>query len=266
MKQIAIVGGSGGVGNALATHLVGCGHEVVIIGRSNARDARVKRFYRVDTVAAPWRSLYQAIEDDSGAPLDAVVFVSGTAVFGKTSLIPAERARGVFDLNFWACTNAAIAAAEHWAACRHAGKFLAVLSIAARRAVPFEAYYCASKAAAERFLACLDLEYGGRGIQFLSACPGLLRTGFREQADWYGIERNAHEGGTDVRTTARALAALLTGKRRVRVIGWRERSIDLADRLFPGLYDRAVLRGRVQRILNASPAAAAKPTGAGRTS
>jgi len=33
------------------------------------------------------------------------------------------------------------------------------------------------------------------------------------------------------------------------VIGWRERTIDLADRLFPGLYDRAVLRKRVQNLL-----------------
>jgi NAD(P)-dependent dehydrogenase (short-subunit alcohol dehydrogenase family) len=264
MKQVAIVGGSGGVGNALVTHLLDRGCEVVVIGRRNARDQRVKRFYSVAPVAASWRSLYQRIETDSGAPLDAIAFVSGTAVFGKTALIPAERARQVLELNFWACAAAATAAAEHWAACEHAGTFLAVLSIAARRAVPFEAYYCASKAAAERLLGCLDLEYGGRGMQFISACPGLLHTPFREKAEWYGIQRPVNKGGADVCTTAKALAGLLAGERRSRVIGCRERGIDLADRLFPGLYDRVVLRRRVHNILNASSAVPAKPARAAR--
>jgi NAD(P)-dependent dehydrogenase (short-subunit alcohol dehydrogenase family) len=264
MKQVAIVGGSGGVGNALTTHLLDCGWEVVVMGRQNARDRRVRKFYRADTFAAPWRTLYQAVESDSGAPLNAVAFVSGTAAFGRTALIPHERARQVLELNFWACTAAATAAAEHWAAGENPGKFLAVLSIAARRAVPFESYYCASKAAAERFLACLDLEYGGRGIRFISACPGLLRTAFREQADWYGVQRDTNEGGTDVRTTAQALAALLAGERRRRVLGWRECAIDLADRLFPGLYDRVVLRQRVHQVFNSSPGATEKPTRAGR--
>jgi hypothetical protein len=36
---------------------------------------------------------------------------------------------------------------------------------------------------------------------------------------------------------------------RQRVIGWRERTIDLADRIAPGLYDRLVLRQRVRRVI-----------------
>jgi hypothetical protein len=42
--------------------------------------------------------------------------------------------------------------------------------------------------------------------------------------------------------------AVLRGHRRARVIGWRERTIDLADRLVPQLYDRSVLRRRVLRV------------------
>jgi len=76
-----------------------------------------------------------------------------------------------------------------------------------------------------------------------------LKTGFRRDSEWYGIEPGAAEKGSDVQTTAEAIVKLLKSKRRSRVIGWRERSIDLADRLWPGLYDRAVLQNRVKRLL-----------------
>ncbi len=203
MRQIVIVGGNGGLGNALATQLLDDGYDVVVIGRANARDSRIKKFYRMDAATAHWPSLYETVANDTGAQIDAVIFVSGVAI----------------------------------------------LSIAARCAVPFEAYYSASKAAAQRFLECLQLEYSRTGIAFISAFPGLLRTSFRAQSEWYGIQRTPNEGGADVRTTAEAVINLLRGRRKARVIGWRERSIDLADRLFPGLYDRTVLRTRVQKAL-----------------
>jgi short-subunit dehydrogenase len=178
-----------------------------------------------------------------------VIFVAGTGVFGKTVAIPLERARQTFELNFWACTTAARAAAEYWDDKKRAGKFLAILSIVARRAVPFEAYYSASKAAAARFLDCLRLEYGHKNIEFMCAFPGLLKTPFRSQVEWYGPKPALKDEGADVDRTARAVVKLLEGRRKARVIGWRERSIDLADRILPGLYDRAVLRKRVERLL-----------------
>jgi len=48
-----------------------------------------------------------------------------------------------------------------------------------------------------------------------------------------------------------SLCDLLEGSRRARVLGWRERAIDFTDRVFPGLYDRLVLRRRVRRDLRA---------------
>ncbi len=155
----------------------------------------------------------------------------------------------MFELNFWACTTAARAVAEYWADKRLAGKFVAILSIAARRAVPFEAYYAASKAATARFLECLHLEYSHKKVEFICAYPGLLKTQFRHKAEWYGFEPTFADEGADVHKTAEAVVNLLKGKRKTQVIGWRERGIDLVDRFFPGLYDRTVLRKRVQKLL-----------------
>lgn len=250
MKQILVVGGSRGLGSALVKNLLDNKHKVVVLGRTEPADAsQIRKFYGIDATAVDWPSRYEAIERETAAPIDAVIFVAGIAVFGNTELIPVERARQVFELNFWACTTAARAAAEYWANKGQAGKFVAILSIAARRAVPFEAYYSASKAATARFLECLQLEYAHKNIEFICAFPGLLKTQFRHQAEWYGFEPSYADAGADVHKTAQAVVNLLNGKRKAKVIGWRERSIDLADRLLPGFYERTVLRKRVQKLL-----------------
>ncbi|HYY68681.1 MAG TPA: SDR family NAD(P)-dependent oxidoreductase [Terriglobales bacterium] len=248
MKHIAIVGGSGGLGSAVARKLIDRGEEVVVIGRTKPPDERVRNFYAVDATTADWSSIYSAIESQTGG-LEAVIFVAGTAAFGKTTMIPMAQARQTFELNFWALASAARAAAEFWDNRNQAGKFVAILSIVARRAVPFEAYYAASKAASARFLECLQFEYSHKNIEFVTAFPGMLKTPFRHQANWYGFKPNGVGEGADVQRTAEAVIGLLEGKRKARVIGWRERSIDFADRVFPGLYDRTVLRARVQKSL-----------------
>lgn len=121
------------------------------------------------------------VEQETGETIDAIIFVAGTAVFGKTNLIPQARARETFEPNFWACAAAAQSAAQHWEERNQAAKFVAVLSIVARRAVPFEAYHAASKAATARFLESLQLEYAGKEIEFMCIFPGLLRTPLRRQ-------------------------------------------------------------------------------------
>jgi NAD(P)-dependent dehydrogenase (short-subunit alcohol dehydrogenase family) len=249
MKQIVIVGGGGGLGSALVTRLLDDKRNVVVVGRTEPADDRVVKFYSTDATRVDWRSLYLTIEEETSAPIDAVIFVAGTAVFGKTPLIPLESARRTLELNFWSCTTAARIAAEHWAARNHGGKFFAVLSISARHAMPFEAYYSASKAATARFLECLQLEFAHKNIEFVSVFPGLLRTPFRRHAEWYGLEPTLADEGANIEKTAGALIDLLKGGRKARVIGWRERSIDFADRVLPGLYDWVVLRNRAQRLL-----------------
>jgi short-subunit dehydrogenase len=250
VTRIVVVGGGRGLGSALVKNLLDHGHEVVVLGQTEPADAsRIQKFYRMDATCVDWPSCYSKIEKETAAPIDAVIFVAGMGLFGKTSLTPVDRARQVFELNFWACTTAARAAAEYWSNKSRAGKFLCILSIAARRAVPFEAYYSASKAAAARFLECLQLEYAHEKIEFICAFPGLLKTQFRQQAEWFGFEPTFADEGAGIHETAQAVVNLLKGKRKSRVIGWRECTIDFADRIVPGLYDRTVLRRRVQNLL-----------------
>ncbi len=246
MRQVLVVGGAGGLGAAVVRQLADDGVGVAVAGRSGGTDRRVRCARVIDATAVDWQELYASVEAEGGARLDGIVFVAGAAVFGRTARVPVERARRIFELNFWACTAAATAAAQHWRDHGRRGTFVAVLSVVARRAVPFEAHYAASKAAAGRFVECLHLEHEADGLRFLSVYPGMLRTPFRTAAEWFGLAPTGG-GGADARAVARAIVAVLRGRRRSRVIGWRERVIDLADRVAPELYDRAVLRRRVLR-------------------
>ncbi len=242
MKNILVVGGGGGLGRALVAELLAQGKSVAVAGRTNPNEPRLHAFHPVDASTVDWAEFLPTT-----APLDGVIFVAGAGSFGHTDKIPLAEAKTLFDLNFWACTQAALAAGKYWRAQKMPGRFLAVLSIAGKRAVPWESYYAASKAATARFLECLQFEYVDEPIAFIPAFPGLLQTPFRDNVRWHGMTPTAAGAGADLAATARELIRLLQGKRRQRVLGWRERVIDLADRLWPGLYDRMVLRGRVRK-------------------
>ncbi|HKW64941.1 MAG TPA: SDR family NAD(P)-dependent oxidoreductase [Candidatus Acidoferrum sp.] len=251
MKQILVVGGGTGLGGAIVKNLADGDRNVIVAGRTKPpAELPIREFHSVDAANADWPFQFSAIEKETGATLDAVIFVAGSGVFGKVNLIPVEKARQIFELNFWACASAARAAAEYWAGKGQPGKFVAILSLAALRAVPLESYYAASKAATARFLECLRLEYGHRRIEFISVFPGLLNTGFRRNAKWYGLKPAFADEGADVHKTAQAVVDLLEGRRRAQVLGWKERTIALADRWLPGFYDRFVLRSRVERLMS----------------
>jgi short-subunit dehydrogenase len=244
-RHVLVIAPHGTVGGAVARELRRRGVRVTGAGRTPPDAGVVDAFLPLDLSATSWPALYSAVAGDG--PLDGIVYAAGVGTFGRTGSISPEEARTGFHVNFWAVTDAARAAADRWVRDGTPGCFLAVLSIAGRRAVPFEAYYGASKAAASRFLEALQLEVPS-SIQFIGACPGLIRSPFRSRAAWRGMAEPRATGGADPEEAAVALCDLLEGSRKSRVIGWRERAIDLADRFLPGLYDRLVLRPRVARV------------------
>ncbi len=249
VTHAVVVGASSGVGKLVAEALVWRGVVLSTVGRAKA--PRPDAFHTVSTDLATldWAKTYAEMEAHAGMPIDAVVYVAGDAAFGRATAVPVARARRLFEANFWGPAAAATAADVLWAAPRK-GTFVSVSSIAGRRAVPFEAHYCASKAACARFLEALELEHPDGRLRFVSLYPGRLRTGFRTQADWHGAPPDPTPGeGNDPGVVAASILEVLTGRKGAHVIGLRENAIDLADRLSPRLYDRLVLKRRVRGIL-----------------
>jgi NAD(P)-dependent dehydrogenase (short-subunit alcohol dehydrogenase family) len=249
-RHAVVVGASSGVGKLVADALAARGVTLSTVGRSKA--PRADAFHRTcpDLATLDWAEAYREMEAHAGVPIDAVVYVAGDAAFGRTAAVPTARARRLFEANFWGPAAAATAADTLWAPPRR-GVFVCVSSIAGRRAVPFEAHYCASKAACSRFLESMSLEHPDGRVRFASVYPGRLRTAFRAHADWYDAPRDpAPSEGGDPAAVARAILLVLEGRKGPHVIGARENAIDLADRLSPRLYDGLVLRRRVKRMLD----------------
>jgi len=252
VRHAVVVGASSGIGKLVAGALVGDGIALSAIGRSPPPDARIWHRRCGDLSTLDWPETYAQAEEHAGLSIDAVVYVAGDAVFGRASATPTERARRLFDANYWAPVGAAIAAERLWTEPKR-GTFVSVSSISARRAVPFEAHYCASKAAFAHFLDVLSLEQADARLRFVSVYPGRLRTAFRSKAEWYGVPPDSRPNdGRDPATVAAAVLGILAGQFRLRVLGVRERAIDLVDRVSPALYDSLILRRRVRSRLRAA--------------
>ena len=249
MRSLIIVGAGSGLGKVIAQKLYERNLNVFIVGRTNPNNSRKNNFYEVDIINVDWKKLLKKITDENKIQITDVIFNAGTGAFGITNLIPIKDAKFVFDLNFWCCSEAAIVFAEYWKQAKIEGCFLAVSSISALRATPLESYYAASKAALSRFLECLALEYKPFGIKLNSVYPGLLATKFRTNGKWFGVKPDFKEIGENVANTAEKIISILDGKRKVKVLGWKERTITLIDRISPKLYNNLVLDKRIMRYV-----------------
>ncbi len=244
-----VVGASSGVGKLVADALAARGVVLSTVGRSKAPRKAAFHTACADLATLDWPEAYARMEESGGVPVDAVVYVAGDAAFGRAAAVPVTRARRLFEANVWGPLAAATAADVLWTAPRE-GTFVSVSSIAGRRAVPFEAHYCASKAACARFLEALDLEHPDGRVRYVSVYPGRLKTAFRTRADWHGSPPDPAPGeGNDPGVVATSILKVLAGDRGPHVIGLRENAIDLADRVSPRLYDALVLKRRVRGLL-----------------
>lgn len=229
-RHIVIVGASSDLAGAVTPHLAAEGRLVSPISRTSLGAGGYGE--------ADWETIFEKLSRDQ--PVDAVLHIPGRGAFGKAASVSESEARQALEINFWLPTKVALAANACWTAARRPGTFFAVLSIAALRAIPGEAWYCAGKAAAARWLETMDLENRRENRRFLSLHPGKFQSKFRREA---GLRETA--GGTPLESVALAVAGAVLQGGPGGVIGWREKAITLADRWWPGLYDNLVLKHRV---------------------
>lgn len=244
MKEHAVVvGASAGLGAAIGAELRLRGWRVAGISRRAPPASSVDRAFACDVTddaALEW-ALGEAAR--ILGPVDALVWSAGTPVMGRTLAVPPAAARAAFASTFWAMELAARTVLPSMLERGH-GTLLAVLSLAALRAVPHEAYYAAAKAAAARWLECLSHEVGSAGVKVKCLYPGYVNTGFLERGGWWGMKGppTVRGSGVEPEDVARAAADLLRSSRSSAVLGWREKAIALGDRIAPGLYDWVLRR------------------------
>lgn len=240
-----VVGASSGIGAAVTAALVREGWNVTALSRRGIGDGAARAIACDVTDEASVASALSKAVTDAGIPA-LVVYSAGESVAGQSVAVPAEVARRAFEVNFWGLERVVRQIYPAMAE-RGSGSIVYVSSIAGLRAVPLEAHYAASKAAATRFIETLALEASARGVHVGYVAPGYIPTGFLERAGWYGMSAPAgvSGSGTTVDDVARETLRLVAGRKPRVLIGWREKAIALGDRLLPGAYDR-LLRARAK--------------------
>lgn len=245
-EHAIVVGASSGIGAAVTTALVEDGWNVTALSR-RAIGGRATRAIVCDVTdeASVTSALSKAVTE-AGVPA-LVVYSAGESVAGQSLAVPPDVARRAFEVNFWGLERV-VREVYPGMAERGRGSIVYVASIAALRAVPLEAHYAASKAAATRFIETLALEASVRGVHVGYVAPGYIPTGFLERAGWYGMRAPASVSGSGITVddVARETLRLVAMRKQRVVIGWREKAIALGDRLLPGAYDR-LLRARRAR-------------------
>jgi NAD(P)-dependent dehydrogenase (short-subunit alcohol dehydrogenase family) len=109
--------------------------------------------------------------------LDAVVAAAGWGVAGSAEFTGADEARAQFETNFWGCVRVVQAVLPQMRAQR-SGRIVLVSSLGGVIAIPFQAYYTASKFALEGFGEALAYEVAPFGIHVTLVQPGNIVTDF----------------------------------------------------------------------------------------
>jgi short-subunit dehydrogenase len=233
-----VVGGSSGIGLAIGEALRARRYAVSNLSRRPAPAGAADVSYACDVTSAGDVIGGVASSIAAHGPCDVLVYAAGIPAMGRTLAVPQVEARRCFEVNFWGLDRVVRELLPSMTA-RRRGAILVVSSLVALRAVPFEAYYAASKAAVARYLGCLAHEAWRSGVRVHALHLGLVQTGFFERGGWYGMPVPDVEGsGVETADAARAALELLDSGRQEAVLGWKERLIVLGDRLAPTLYDR----------------------------
>jgi short-subunit dehydrogenase len=171
-----------------------------------------------------------------GAP-ELVIANAGVGIGTRgEDVADVEKLRRVLDVNV---LGLAITLAAFAPAMRQAGRgtLAGIASLASFRGLAGNGAYCASKAAAVKWMESLRAELYGSGVSVVCICPGYIDTPMTQVNRF----RMPFIIGAD--DAARRIARAIAARRRLAVIPWQMSVVSVLLRAMPGwLYDRLASR------------------------
>ena len=259
-RTVVVTGGSSGIGRATAKRFAAMGDRVYDLSRHSAGDPGVTHIDADVTKPETLQTAVEAITAATGG-IDLLVCCAGMGVSGAVEFIPESDARRQFDVNLFGVIHTVKAVLPVMREAR-AGRIICVSSVAAVYAIPFQAYYSASKAAINAFADALNNEVKDFGISVCAVMPGDIATGFtaaREKTvageDIYTKAASAvakmerdEENGMSPDAVA-ALIVKLAEKKRVSplyTVGLSYKALVFLKRLFPAAFASKIVGGMYQ--------------------
>jgi NAD(P)-dependent dehydrogenase (short-subunit alcohol dehydrogenase family) len=256
-RVVLVTGASAGIGRACCDRLASSGWTVVGASRRG-------------TAGEGWTGVVMDVDDDRSVAagteevlaahgrLDAVVACAGWGLAGAVEETPIAEAKAQLETNFWGAVRVVRAALPAMRR-QGGGRVVLMSSIAGVVAIPFQAFYSASKFALEGYGEALAYEVAPFGVHVTLVEPGNFRTEFTgrrrtvaapadgpyaaAQDRSIGVMVRDEERGAEPEVVARAVVRLLGARRpprRVTVGRLYERTGPVAKRLLPfGAFQRA---------------------------
>lgn len=257
MNKVAVVtGGSSGIGKCTVDALLAKGYSVYELSR---RDNHRNDLCHIHTDVTDETTVKQAIAEVlmQAEKIDVLINCAGFGISGAAEFTELADAKHQLDVNFFGTVNTCKAVLPIMREQKH-GKIINISSVAAPVAIPFQAFYSASKAAINDFSCALANEVRPYGVFVTAIQPGDIKTGFtaaREKSivgdDVYGgrISRSVslmehdEQNGMKPEVAGRYIAKIADKKRLkpIYTIGFSYKLICLVCKLLPcGLQNRIV--------------------------
>lgn len=174
-KRVVVTGASGGVGGSLCDLFRTEG--ATVVGADVVASEGVERLDLSDEASV---SSFAASALDRLGGLDVLCNVAGVQTFAKVEELSAQLLRRHLDVN--AVGPLLLTQAFAPALAEAGGNVVSVASISALMGQPYNAAYCASKAALLLGMRSLAVELAGRGIRVNCVSPGGIDTPMIEKA------------------------------------------------------------------------------------
>ena len=175
-KVVLLSGGTSGIGLAAARRLSALGCRVYELSRrAEGTDAAVHIQADVTDEEQVNAAVRELMEREGR--IDVVINNAGFGISGAIEYTETEDAVKQFDVNFFGMVrmNRAVLPILHG---QGYGRIINISSVAAQIAIPFQAYYSASKAAIRTYSLALQSEVKPYGIEVCCIMPGDIATGF----------------------------------------------------------------------------------------
>ena len=197
---VIVTGGSSGIGLAAARALREKGLTVYILSR---RPFTEKGLHHLCADVADERQCAEAVQTvlSREGDLDLLVNCAGFGISGAVEFTELADAKKQMEVNFFGAVNMTKAVLPHMRGRRN-GRIVNISSVAAPAAIPFQAYYSATKAAINAWTAALTNELRPYGVTITAVQPGDIKTGFTAARE-KSIEGDAAYGGRISKSVAK---------------------------------------------------------------
>lgn len=180
MKTLLLTGGSSGIGLATVQYFADCGWKVFELSRhGHSYKHGQGEIVHFDCDVCDEYNVKKAVDEvlKHTDHIDVVISNAGYGISGAIEFTLTDDARHQFDVNFFGAHNL-VKAVLPVLRKQNGSKIIFTSSVAAIFAIPYQAFYSASKSAINAYALALQNEVREFGIQVSVLMPGDVATGF----------------------------------------------------------------------------------------